>query len=103
MTVHRAFDDVDDQLLALDVLVDAGVARVLTGGGRGTALDGADRVSARWSTHARGRISIMAGGKVRARQRRARSCEQRRARGARPLASAILAHSRHHRRTELAI
>jgi copper homeostasis protein len=64
VTFHRAFDEVDDQLMALDTLVDAGFARVLTGGGRGTALDGASRLR-QLVTHARGRISIMAGGKVR--------------------------------------
>lgn len=64
VTVHRAFDGVSDQMAALDVLIEAGVSRVLTGGGSGTALDGADTLRALVG-HAGGRISIMAGGKVR--------------------------------------
>jgi copper homeostasis protein len=64
VTVHLAFDGVPDQMRGLDVLVDAGVSRVLTSGGPGTALAGADQLR-RLVDHARGRISIMAGGKVR--------------------------------------
>ena len=50
---------------ALDVLIDAGVSRVLTSGGPGTALDGRGSALRRLVDHADGRISIMAGGKVR--------------------------------------
>lgn len=64
VTVHLAFDGVPDQMRGLDVLVDAGVSRVLTSGGPGTALAGADQLR-RLVDHARDRISIMAGGKVR--------------------------------------
>jgi len=65
VTMHLAFDVVPDQLATLDFLMDVGVARVLTSGGVGTAADGVDRLA---SLVVRGgdRISIMAGGKVRA-------------------------------------
>jgi copper homeostasis protein len=65
VTVHRAFDGVSDQMAALDVLAEAGVSRVLTGGGPGSALDGVDTLRALVG-RAGGRISIMAGGTVRA-------------------------------------
>lgn len=64
VTVHRAFDCVSDQAAALEVLIEAGVSRVLTGGGPGTALDGADALRA-LVQGAKGRLSIMAGGTVR--------------------------------------
>jgi copper homeostasis protein len=64
VTFHKAFDQIDDQLRALDVLIDAGVSRVLTSGGQAAAIDGADQL-ARLVDHAAGRIVIMAGGKVR--------------------------------------
>ena len=64
VTFHRAFDDVDDQLAALDSLVDAGIARVLTSGGADTALEGADQLR-RLVARAAGRIAVMAGGRVR--------------------------------------
>lgn len=64
VTFHKAFDEIDDQLQALDVLIDAGVARVLTSGGQAAAIDAADRL-ARLVDRADGRIIIMAGGKVR--------------------------------------
>lgn len=65
VTFHKAFDEIDDQLRALDVLIDCGVARLLTSGGQAAAIDGADRL-ARLVERAAGRITIMAGGKVRA-------------------------------------
>ena len=64
VTFHRAFDEVRDQSAALETLIDAGIARVLTGGGPGPAIDGVDRLSELVSQSA-GRITIMAGGKVR--------------------------------------
>ena len=64
VTFHKAFDEVNDQLAALDALADAGVSRVLTSGGAASALEGADRLA---ELVARGgeRISVMAGGTVR--------------------------------------
>lgn len=64
VTFHRAFDEIRDQSTALETLIDAGIARVLTGGGPGPAIDSVDRLSELVSQSA-GRIMIMAGGKVR--------------------------------------
>jgi len=65
VTMHLAFDAVPDHLAALDFLIDAGVARVLTSGGAGTAAAGVETLAA-LVERSRNRISIMAGGKVRA-------------------------------------
>ncbi|SDP48003.1 copper homeostasis protein [Klenkia soli] len=65
VTFHRAFDTLADQPAALDELVDAGVARVLTSGGAATALAGADALR-ELVQRAAGRIEVMAGGGVRA-------------------------------------
>jgi copper homeostasis protein len=65
VTFHRAFDATRDLAAALDVLVELGVDRVLTSGGRATALEGAD-VLAELVERAAGRITVMAGGSVRA-------------------------------------
>jgi len=64
VTFHKAFDVVEDQERDLDVLIDAGVTRVLTSGGAETAIGGADAL-ARLVDQAAGRIIIMPGGKVR--------------------------------------
>lgn len=64
VTFHRAFDLTRDLETALEALVTAGVARVLTSGGAPTALEGAETI-ARLVTRAAGRIAIMAGGGVR--------------------------------------
>lgn len=69
VTFHRAFDQVADPVRSLDTLVDAGVQRVLTGGGQGTAIDGA-AVLASLVERAGDRIVILAGGKVRGRNAR---------------------------------
>lgn len=65
MTVgfHRAFDQVVDQRAALDVLVELGVAVVLTSGGAALALDGASRLR-ELVDQAAGRIDILAGGGI---------------------------------------
>lgn len=64
VTFHRAFDAVTNQLEALDMLIDAGVSRILTGGGPGPALNGIRSLAA-LVDQSGGRLSIMAGGKVR--------------------------------------
>jgi len=64
VTFHKAFDVVADQARDLDVLIDAGVTRVLTSGGADTAIDGADALT-RLVDRAAGRIIVMPGGKVR--------------------------------------
>ena len=65
VTFHKAFDTIADLAVALDALIDAGVSRVLTSGGAPAAIDGAG-VLATLVERADGRITIMAGGKVRA-------------------------------------
>jgi copper homeostasis protein len=64
VTFHRAFDIVPDLSIALEALVTAGVARVLTSGGAPTALAGAPMLAS-LVRRAGERIRIMAGGKVR--------------------------------------
>ncbi|MET0295942.1 MAG: copper homeostasis protein CutC [Microbacterium sp.] len=63
VTFHRAFDTIDDRVSALDVLADLGVTRVLTSGGRSSAIDARDELT-RLARHADGRIEIMAGGGI---------------------------------------
>ena len=41
---HRAFDEVEDQFIALQKLIDLGVTRVLTSGGKPTAYEGKARI-----------------------------------------------------------
>jgi copper homeostasis protein len=65
VTFHRAFDEVPDQMEALDALLSLGVARVLTSGGAATAVAGVPQI-ARLVAQAAGRIVILAGGGVRA-------------------------------------
>ncbi|HJQ54301.1 MAG TPA: copper homeostasis protein CutC [Gemmatimonadaceae bacterium] len=64
VTFHRAFDSTPDLSVALDQLIELGVARVLTSGGAASALEGVATI-ARLVEQARGRISVMAGGKIR--------------------------------------
>jgi copper homeostasis protein len=65
VTFHRAFDRIDDRSSALDALIDLGVSRVLTSGGAATAIDGALEIQ-RLVRQAAGRMTIVAGGGVRA-------------------------------------
>jgi copper homeostasis protein len=64
LTFHRAFDRAADLSLALEQLVDLGVARVLTSGGAPTALEGSARLRALVEQSA-GRIAVLAGGGIR--------------------------------------
>jgi copper homeostasis protein len=64
VTFHRAFDLVRDQGEALEVLIREKVARVLTSGGAGTALEGVESI-AKLVGRAAGQIAVMAGGGVR--------------------------------------
>jgi len=64
VTIHRAFDQTGDPSRALETLVDAGVQRVLTAGGQGTALEGL-AVLRSLVEQAGDRIVVLAGGKVR--------------------------------------
>jgi copper homeostasis protein len=45
VTFNRAFDLIEDQVEALDALLELGVSRVLTSGGRRTAAEGAGRLA----------------------------------------------------------
>ena len=63
LTFHKAFDQVRDPLEALDTLMGLGVDRVLTSGGRPTALEGVESV-ATLVKYADGRLAIMAGGRL---------------------------------------
>ncbi len=65
VTFHRAFDWTRDRFDALDVLIELGVKRVLTSGGAVNAFEGR-HVLRELVEHARGRITIVAGGGVRA-------------------------------------
>ena len=60
---HRAFDQVADQDVALDTLIELGVAIVLTSGGAARAIDGAAQLR-RMVDRSAGRIEILAGGGV---------------------------------------
>ncbi|WP_432571321.1 copper homeostasis protein CutC [Kineococcus sp. SYSU DK005] len=65
VTFHKAFDTLQDLPGALEILIDAGVSRVLTSGGARSALEGAP-VLADLVARAGERIEVMAGGGVRA-------------------------------------
>jgi copper homeostasis protein len=65
VTVHKAFDEVDDQFAAVEELAALGVDAVLTSGAAATALAGAGRI-AELRVRAAGRLRVMAGGGVRA-------------------------------------
>jgi copper homeostasis protein len=63
LTFHKAFDQVRDPLRALDTLIALGIDRVLTSGGRPTALEGVEALAA-LVDHAHGRLAVMAGGRL---------------------------------------
>lgn len=65
VTCHKAFDLLDDPFEGLDQLAALGVRRVLTSGGKASALEGVD-VLAALVRHAAGRVAILAGGGIRA-------------------------------------
>ena len=65
VTFHRAFDSTANLSEALERVIDAGASRVLTSGGAPTADEGADALAA-LVDQAGGRISIAAGGSIRA-------------------------------------
>ena len=61
---HRAFDVVPDPAIALEQLIDLGIARVLTSGGAETAIAGAETIR-RLREQAAGRIEILPGSGIR--------------------------------------
>jgi copper homeostasis protein len=65
LTFHKAFDHVRHHLEALDILLDLGFDRVLTSGGRPTALEGVGTLRA-LVERAAGRLIVMAGGRLNA-------------------------------------
>jgi copper homeostasis protein len=60
---HRAFDLIDDQLVALEQLIDLGFTRILTSGGSKSALEGAERIR-QLIEQARDRIEILPAGGI---------------------------------------
>lgn len=64
VTFHKAFDLCPDVLEALETLIGLGIERVLTSGGAPTAREGLVRL-ADLHRAARGRIAILAGGRIR--------------------------------------
>lgn len=65
VTFHRAFDHALNRLEALERLIECGVARVLTSGGAADAFKGREELR-HLVERARGRITILPGGGVRA-------------------------------------
>ncbi|MDR0544810.1 MAG: copper homeostasis protein CutC [Odoribacteraceae bacterium] len=65
VTFHRAFDMTRDPLAALEAIIDAGCARLLTSGCRNTVDEGLPLLR-RLARQAAGRLEIMAGGGVNA-------------------------------------
>jgi len=64
VTVHKAFDEVGDQLRALEDIIDLGADAVLTSGAAPTALAGAARIAA-LRQRAGDRLRVIAGGGIR--------------------------------------
>jgi copper homeostasis protein len=62
---HRAFDFVRDQRAALDALIDIGMTRVLTSGGKSTAVEGVAAIR-QLNSLADARIQILPGGGINA-------------------------------------
>lgn len=60
VTFHRAFDMCNDQFKALEGIIELGCERILTSGGRSTAMEGITNV-AQLVKRAAGRIAIMPG------------------------------------------
>ncbi|MFE9204307.1 copper homeostasis protein CutC [Micromonospora sp. NPDC007230] len=64
VTVHKAFDEVGDQLAAIEEIIDLGADAVLTSGAAPTALAGAARIAA-LRQRAGDRLRVIAGGGIR--------------------------------------
>lgn len=63
VTFHRAFDLCPDREEALQILIDAGIKRILSSGGETDALNGATEI-ARLNSIANGKISFIPGGGI---------------------------------------
>lgn len=64
-TFHRAIDEAADLLVALEDVVRTGASRILTSGGKRTALDGAETI-AEMVSRSRGRMAILPGAGINA-------------------------------------
>jgi copper homeostasis protein len=64
VTVHKAFDELADQLAALDALIDLGADAILTSGAAPSAVAGAARIRA-LRERAAGRVRVIAAGGIR--------------------------------------
>jgi copper homeostasis protein len=64
LTFHRGFDQTDDQVHALDTLMELGIPRVLTSGGARTAIEGVAALAV-LNVRADKHIKILAGGGIR--------------------------------------
>jgi len=60
VTFHRAFDETRDQVAAMETIINLGIDRILTSGGRRSVSDGLPTVK-RLVQQSGGRIAIMAG------------------------------------------
>jgi copper homeostasis protein len=65
VTFHRAIDEAADLLEALEGIIQTGADRILTSGGKPTALDGADLI-AELVTKSRGQVTILPGAGINA-------------------------------------
>jgi copper homeostasis protein len=65
VTFHRAFDFVKDPMKHLELLIELGVDRILTSGGKNTAIEAVDEIT-QLTKAAKNRIEIMAGSGVNA-------------------------------------
>ncbi len=64
-TFHRAFDDIKDQMKALDILIECGFKTILTSGNAKNAMEGLSSLKD-LASKANNKICIMPGGGVRA-------------------------------------
>lgn len=64
-TFHRAFDEINDQLEALDTIIECGFRTILTSGNAKNAMEGLSSLKA-LASKANNKICIMPGGGVRA-------------------------------------
>lgn len=63
LVFHKAFDDVTNWALGLDILIKSGINRVMTSGQNPTALEGVSVISA-IKDHSSGRIEILPAGRI---------------------------------------
>ncbi|HOA38954.1 MAG TPA: copper homeostasis protein CutC [Flavihumibacter sp.] len=65
VTFHRAFDEIEDYLPALELVITAGCNRILTSGGKPTVMEGLDRLK-HCVEAANDRIIVLPGSGIRA-------------------------------------